>query len=167
MQMSMFSLEEHPANHFLSQACENDLMTRVATSCLPTLQLLTSIAPSTSFGKMFRGCCRVTEERILEPSSLGWGNSGLGSPTGFLTLNTAEHMSMLEPSRNVEGVCSLSDVLETGDVPQRYFLTPKACAGILRRAEKRGKTLPIQLHHALQAVAGALTEQETPEGKML
>jgi len=36
-------------------------------------------------------------------------------------------------------VCSLSDILETGDLPQRFFLSAKACAGILRRAEKRGK----------------------------
>jgi hypothetical protein len=53
-----------------------------------------------------------------------------------------------------EGVCSLSDILETGAVPQRYYLSPKACSGILRRAAKRGKELPPQLAAALQAVAG-------------
>jgi hypothetical protein len=57
-------------------------------------------------------------------------------------------------SRSDDAVCSLSDILETGDVPQRYYLTAKACQGILRRAEKRGKDLPPQLAHALQAVAG-------------
>ena len=56
-------------------------------------------------------------------------------------------------SLNDDGVCSLSDILETGDVPQRYYLTARACAGILRRAEKRGKTLPVALQAALQAVA--------------
>jgi hypothetical protein len=56
-------------------------------------------------------------------------------------------------SLNDAGVCSLSDILETGDVPQRYYLSVKACAGILRRAEKRGKELPPQLALALQAVA--------------
>jgi hypothetical protein len=50
-------------------------------------------------------------------------------------------------------VCSLSDILENGDVPPRYFLSAKACAGILRRAEKRGKQLPQQLGRALQTVA--------------
>ena len=54
---------------------------------------------------------------------------------------------------NDASVCSLSDILETGDVPQRYFLTAKACAGILRRAEKRGKELPEALKSALVAVA--------------
>jgi len=37
--------------------------------------------------------------------------------------------------------CSLSATLETGDVPQRFFLSPRAAAGILRRAE-RGNGYP-------------------------
>lgn len=39
-------------------------------------------------------------------------------------------------------------------MPQRYYLSPKACAGILRRAEKRGKALPAALAAALRSVAG-------------
>jgi hypothetical protein len=72
----------------------------------------------------------------------------MGSPTECWTL------SGLESPKDVD-VCSLSDVLETGEVPQRFFLSAKACAGILRRAEKRGKKLPEQLQHALEAVAAA------------
>jgi len=49
---------------------------------------------------------------------------------------------------------NLSQVLESGPVPQKYFLSEKACSGILRRAERRGKALPEQLRQALQAVAG-------------
>src|SRR6185312_15607878 len=81
---------------------------------------------------------------ILEPFSGSWANAGMGSPTAFLTLSISEF-----PSGAVAS--SLSDVLETGDLPQRYFLSPKACAGILRRAEKRGKELPPALHAALIA----------------
>lgn len=44
---------------------------------------------------------------------------------------------------------SLSQILEV-DVPAKYFLSPKACQGILRRAEKRGKKLPPQLEMALR-----------------
>ena len=55
---------------------------------------------------------------------------------------------------NDAAVCSLSDVLETGPLPQRFYLSQKACAGILRRAEKRGKELPPMLREALEAVAG-------------
>ena len=54
---------------------------------------------------------------------------------------------------NDASVCSLSQVLETGSIPPRYFLSGTACAGILRRAEKRGKALPEALKSALQAVA--------------
>jgi hypothetical protein len=45
--------------------------------------------------------------------------------------------------------------LETGDVPQRFYLSAKACQGILRRAEKRGKKLPATLQAALEATAKA------------
>lgn len=54
---------------------------------------------------------------------------------------------------NDAAVCSLSQVLETGLIPQRFFLSAKACAGILRRAEKRGKTLPEALATALRAAS--------------
>jgi hypothetical protein len=52
----------------------------------------------------------------------------------------------------------LSDVLETGALPQRFFLSATACQGILRRAEKRGKKLPEQLERALVAAS----ERKTP-----
>lgn len=47
-------------------------------------------------------------------------------------------------------VCSLSSTLETGGVPRRYFLSARACAGIIRRAERRGKALPRGLREALE-----------------
>ena len=160
MQMSMFSSEEPPANLSASQDSEKDWQTRVATSCLRILPLLQSIAPSGWFGKTCPASCPVTEDEILPASFEGWANSGMGSRTEFLTLSSSEW-----PSDAV--VCSLSDTLETGDLPQRFFLSATACQGILRRAEKRGKQLPTQLHHALQVVAGALSELETPEVKTL
>ena len=43
-----------------------------------------------------------------------------------------------------------------GGGPQRYSLSPRACQGILRRAQKRGKPLPPMLLDALMAqTAGA------------
>ena len=72
----------------------------------------------------------------------------MGSPTECLTLNTTEWPS-------AAAVCSLSDILETGDHLRRYCLSPKACAGILRRAEKRGKSLPLALQSSLEAIAQA------------
>jgi len=68
----------------------------------------------------------------------------------------SEHTGIHAPSRSDGDVFSLSDVLETRDVPQKYYLSARACAGILRRAEKRGKALPEMLRVALGAVAAAI-----------
>src|SRR5690554_1755637 len=62
---------------------------------------------------------------------------------------------------NDAAVCSLWQVLEEGSIPHRYFLSPKACAGILRRAERRGKQLPEMLMNALTSVAAADTSLQT------
>jgi hypothetical protein len=70
----------------------------------------------------------------------------MGLHTECLTLNTLEFHSGAV-------ACSLSDILETGDLPQRYYLSATACKGIIRRAEKRGKALPEALRQALQAAA--------------
>jgi hypothetical protein len=164
MQISMFSLAELPANRSASPASEKDWQIRVATSCSPIWQLLTDIAPGGWFGRTSPASCppglalsrrviwkkdkngKLTKQVISDASSLDWGNSGMGSPTEFLTLSTSEFHSGAV-------ACSLSDILETGDVPQRFFLSATACKGILRRAAKRGKTLPSQLHHALTKAA--------------
>ena len=62
-------------------------------------------------------------------------------------------------------VCSLSSVLDPAQlIPSRFFLSRKACAGILRRAEKRGKELPPLLLEALTQVAkDEVTEPEATE----
>ena len=70
----------------------------------------------------------------------------MASPTECWTLSSSEWPSDA-------AVCSLSDILETGDVPRRYFLSARACQGILRRAAKRGKALPGPLQAALASVA--------------
>lgn len=55
--------------------------------------------------------------------------------------------------RNAENVYSLWQILE--DQPHsKYYLTRKACQGILRRARERGKELPPQLEDALEIQAG-------------
>lgn len=52
-------------------------------------------------------------------------------------------------SPNIARESSLSQVLEDGGGTSRYSLTPKACAGILRRAKERGKCLPEMLETVL------------------
>ncbi|HEY7821761.1 MAG TPA: hypothetical protein VIG24_02950 [Acidimicrobiia bacterium] len=48
---------------------------------------------------------------------------------------------------------SLSEILLRIGPDERYWLSPKACAGILRRANRRGKQLPEALRQALEARA--------------
>ena len=47
-----------------------------------------------------------------------------------------------------ENASRLSQILEDS-APQKYCLSAKACAGILNRAQKRGKELPPELKEAL------------------
>ena len=155
MNQLTFFAEEPPVSHSRSRDCVKDWLTPVEASCSPILPLLQNIAPAGSFGRMSLAFCPATAEGTLEPSSGGWGNSGMGSPTECWTLSTCEHADTLGPSHNAAVVCSLSDILETGDLPQRFYLTAKACQGILRRAEKRGKVLPPPLARALAAVAAS------------
>lgn len=61
------------------------------------------------------------------------------------------------PSAAVESL--LSDILETGDHLHKYSLSPKACTGILRRAEVRGKILPPMLKQALEHTAGTQSQE--------
>ena len=44
---------------------------------------------------------------------------------------------------------TLSQILEVS-VPEKYYLSARACEGILRRASKRGKELPEMLRIALE-----------------
>ena len=74
--------------------------------------------------------------------------------TEFLTLNTGA-------SPNEEQESTLSQIL-MAEVPEKYYLSPKACLGILRRASARGKELPEVLRKALERQADGLTlEVET------
>ena len=74
----------------------------------------------------------------------------MASPTECWTLSTSEYPSG-------DGACSssLADVLEPPTAPGlfKYFLSPKAAQGILRRANRRGRSLPPPLQEALEAVA--------------
>ena len=51
------------------------------------------------------------------------------------------------PKEDVESL--LSQILQD-EVPQKYYLSEKACQGILNRANKRGKELPRELKEALE-----------------
>lgn len=63
---------------------------------------------------------------------------------GSSTRNTGECPSVARES-------TLWQILQT-DAPEKYYLSARACEGILRRAERRGKALPPMLREALEEV---------------
>ena len=138
-------------------------------------------APDGSAGRMFQACSAADTQkgRISRPSSSrssalqavpflsldltpGAGNLlgefywDLRSPWrgGSLTLNTGP-----APPSGDAG-CSLSLILQDNP-PRKYYLTRRACLGILRRAGERGRPLPPQLHRALLVQAGLASQNES------
>ena len=173
MEQSTFSWEEHPAKTCPSQESEWDSEAAEAFSRSTLSGWLMSAVQSGLFGKTFPVFSQATAAKIL-PNCYRYSPDGKltrpqtdgevsessnsrpdvsGWRGGCLTCSIAEWTAFRERYHNAETVCSLSDILETGDVPRKYFLSPKACSGILRRAEKRGKELPKVLENALRTQA--------------
>lgn len=113
------------------------------------------------FGRTYPELFQVTTERILEPclkksqtpifqclqvangQPQEWLEGGRLTQLGeSLTLNIGEYPS-------VENESTLSEILED-NVPEKYYLSPKACLGILRRAKNKGRKLPDNLRIALE-----------------
>lgn len=124
------------------------------------------------FGKTSPEHSAPTEEKISEPcwkSLPAWNNQTLQfldlrvgradgakpeqSPeTDGLWLGDSLMLNIGEPP-NEERESRLSWILE-GNVPQKYYLSARACQGILTRASRRGKPLPEVLRQALIDVIG-------------
>ena len=81
-----------------------------------------------------------------------WWLTLTDTPQGISYLNVSE-----EPKIPV--YTKLSQILEENPDP-KYNLTPKACAGILRRAERRGKKLPEALKTVLELQSSAYRATE-------
>jgi hypothetical protein len=97
--------------------------------------------------RMFPDSFPATEALTSGSFSRRWPSSGFTTLPGELwTADTSEcHSGGGEYS-------FLPGVLEA-TVPERFYLSPKAAAGILRRAERRGKRLPLALDKALRVLS--------------
>ena len=142
MQPLIFSSEGHLVKHFPSRVFDKAWLTRVATWPLSISEFLTDTSLVGASGKTSPVSCHHQADGTLVPSSGRWQNSGMGSATECWTLKTSE-------SPNDVVASSLSDILEIGDVPQRYYLSVRACLGVLVRATKR-KPLSERLFNALK-----------------
>ena len=85
------------------------------------------------------------EETLRKSSGYSWSSAGMGYRGACST-------AAISTWPNDAKECSLSEVLES-PVPQRFFLSPRAARGILRRAGKRGRILPSHLQAALESLA--------------
>ena len=91
--------------------------------------------------------CLTKDGRWLDASMV---RGGIGPSRGvYSTLSFGESPSVAAESH-------LSQILEASPHP-KYSLSAKACQGIIRRAERRGKPLPDLLRQALEVQA-----QEAP-----
>jgi site-specific DNA-cytosine methylase len=138
-----------PASHVRigrSRDRERDCAASVVRSFTSLRESCTSFDPLGSSSRMFPDYSVPTQDETLRKSSgFSWSSAGMGFNGVCLTASFSE-------SPSAAAVCSLSDVLES-HAPQRFFLSAKAAKGILRRAQKRGRTLPTRLQKALEELA--------------
>lgn len=118
------------------------------------------------FGKMYQGLFPAMEEKISEPcwkNLPAWNSQKLlfldlrggadgakpeQSPeTDGLWLGDSSTLNIGESPRE-ESVSLLSWILQV-DAPEKYYLSARACRGILTRASRRGKKLQELLETAL------------------
>src|SRR5699024_5071488 len=99
----------------------------------------------------------------LPAKAVSFSQQGGGGQTLVISLDPkgqshgGSSMPNISEWPNDADVCLLSQVLEQGSVQQRYYLSSRACAGILRRAATRGRELPPLLKGALLAQAVTVT----------
>ena len=127
-------------------------------------------------GKMYPEHSVLTEEKISESSSKRPQKWQKGMPA-FLDLRGGRNGRRVDASWEMgglllgeytmhsfgecpkeENVSLLSQILEDRPHP-KYSLSARACMGILRRAEKRGKVLPTILKEALERQSLSKNEQ--------
>lgn len=128
------------------------------------------------FGKMYPERSPVTTDKILgqcskksftpkfQCLSLEDGQPQEWSEGTGVVLRGEWSMRNIGESPSVGVESTLSQILED-NVPQKYYLSVKACLGILRRAEKRGKKLPPLLEMALRQQSQCELEKDAPGGK--
>ena len=136
-------------------------------------------APDTWSGRMSPEHSAPMKERTSRRSSKKRSKSSSRKPPLFLCLKKdgqqadatwetngallgeySMHSFGESPSVAVES--RLSQILEDDPHP-KYCLSAKACRGILRRAERRGKQLPEELKSALVEQSGACKATELTE----
>ena len=153
IQAKELSQEDFPAKTSVWLERGLDLLANAAGCSGKLQELWKKRKANTSSSKTYLVYYQVTKDEILESSSGRWPTSGILLAGECLMLNTSEFPSAGAVSS------SLADVLEISAQP-KYYLSQKACEGILRRASKRGKKLPEPLEKALLKQVESTSEVE-------
>ena len=98
--------------------------------------------------KMCLAFCLATEDETSQSYSRRWTNSGMVSRGVCLTAKTLESPSSVAAS-------TLLPCIEAGEIPGKYFLSPNAAIGILRRVDQMGRNLPPSFRQSLEILAKA------------
>jgi len=115
-------------------------------SFMSLLDCLAKDAPELFYSRTFTAFLIHIKDKTSAPLFDHWPNSGILSDGVCLTARTLE-----SPSRANES--TLSGVIKTKPVPQKYFLTPSAAKGMLRRVKQMGRNLFPPLRESLETLA--------------
>ena len=103
------------------------------------------------FQKVLEEICGICDDSVSVPGSAKWEPAGCILGDGFsVAWRVLDADAWAYPS--AENASILSDIL-LATVPEKYYLSRKACLGILQRASARGKELPAVLKAALERQA--------------
>ena len=86
------------------------------------------------------------EDETSQSYSRRWTNSGMVLRGVCLTAKTLESPSNADAS-------TLLPYMEIGEIPEKYFLSPNAAIGILRRVDQMGRNLPPSFRQSLEILA--------------
>ena len=140
----MFGWEDSPAKTYQWREWARELgfEGHALASFTSLLGYLTLAVPEFLSSRTFQGFSLATEDGTSVSSFERWPTSGMAWDGVCLTASISESPSLGSES-------TLLDVVMTGEVPQKYFLSAQACSGILVRAARRGKKLPALLNLVL------------------
>jgi hypothetical protein len=151
MQMSLFQMfgqEDSPAktSRLREWGREQGLKGKNLDCFLNLLAYLKRDIPEFSSSRTFQVSSLATEEEISRSLFARWPASGMAWDGVCLTAGISESPSHVSES-------TLSGVIETGEAPERYFLSPNAAKGMLRRADRMGRNLFPPLRRALEILS--------------
>ena len=151
-----FCAEDSPAKMSPSLADVQDSQESDPASSTSSLESLSLFDPDGFSSRTYPVSSLHRAVGTSEQSLERWPTSGTAWRGGFSTHATSECRSDEDGCSSSE--LSLTEILEEPqNVPARYSLSARAASGILRRAQKRGRTLPSHLSAALEAVARTTT----------